>query len=380
MLKRLASFLSRKKASPPVSLRPAGESRGSVVISYLAWPLREGWESPKARGHTNAFEVVVMAEAFRDLGFRVDVIDWDNTAYVPPSDCRIAVDIHANLELWHGKLPATCKRIFHATGPHWLFWNHAELTRLQGVRDRKGVALRPRRQVDPSRGVEVADHVVVLGNEFTRQTFLFGGKPVTRVPLSSAYEFEWPVNRDFETARRRFLWVGSYGMVHKGLDLALDAFAGMPDLELTVCGRPEKEEDFMRAYGKDLASCRNIRLHGWIDMATPAFAEMARTHAAVIYPSSAEGGAGSVIHCMHAGMLPICTTEASIDLEDFGIPVESATVAAVQRGCRMVAGMPAAEIEARSRRAYEHVRAVHTREAFRNNYRRFAASVAETLP
>jgi len=379
MLERLKLLLNRKRSFPPFILDPAGSARGSTVISYLGWPFREGWNSPKARGHTNAFEVVAMAEAYRDLGFRVEVTDWDNTGYVPPGDCRIAVDIHGNLERWRGSLPPACKRILHATGPHWLFWNHAELTRLQAVRDRHGIALRPRRQVEPSRGVESADEVVVLGNEFTRSSFLFGGKPVTRVPISSAYEFPWQDGRDWERARRKFLWVGSYGMVHKGLDLALDAFAALPDLELTVCGRPEKEDDFFRLYEKLLLKTPNIRLHGWLDMAAPDFAEIARTHAAVVYPSSAEGGAGSVIHCMHAGMLPVCTAEASIDLEDFGVPVESGTVEAVRHACRTVAEMPAAEVEARARGAYEHVKKAHTREQFRKNYRTFAERMAEGI-
>jgi len=376
--KRIYSLLVPGK--PAVIRRePEGKARGCVAISYITWPFIEGFDSPKMRGHTNAFEVVVMAGAYRDLGFRVEIIDWNNTAYVPPSDCRVAIDIHGNLERWHEVLSPDCKRILHATGPHWLFWNHAELSRLQGVRDRKGIALCPRRSVEPSRGVEVADEIVVLGDEFTRQRFLFAGKPVTRVPISSAYEFPWPQGRDFEKARKKFLWVGSYGMVHKGLDLALDAFAGMPDLELTVCGRPEKEEDFYRLYEKELLCTPNIHFHGWLDMETPAFAEIARTHAAVIYPSSAEGGAGSVIHCMHAGMLPICTTEASIDLEDFGVHVESGTVEAVQKACRAVAGMPASEIEKRARAAYEHVRAVHTRERFRENYRQFAERIVEGI-
>ena len=379
MLERLKLLLNRKRSFSPFLLEPTRSARGSVVVSYLSWPFRDGWDSPKARGHTNAFEVVAMAEAYSDLGFRVEVVDWDNTAYLPPPDCRVAVDIHGNLERWQASLPAGCKRILHATGPHWLLLNHAELSRLQGVRDRKGVALCPRRQAPPSRGVEGADTVVVLGNEFTKQTFLFGGKPVDRVPISSAYEFPWPENRDFDSAKKRFLWVGSYGMVHKGLDLALDAFAGMPDLELTVCGRPEKEDDFYRLYEQLLLRTPNIRLHGWLDMAAPDFAEIARTHAAVIYPSSAEGGAGSVIHCMHAGMLPVCTTEASIDLMDFGVPVSSGTVEAVQQACRAVADMSAGEVEARARAAHTHARKVHTREKFRENYRKFAERIAEGI-
>lgn len=372
-LKQVAGLVFPEKKKV-VRLEPNGDSRGCVVVSYITWPFVEGVDSPKMRGHTNAWEVTVMAEAFLDLGFRVEVCAYDDEAYSPPPDCRVAIDIHGNLESW--QLPAGCKKILHATGPHWLFWNHAELSRLITVRERHGVALRPQRQVKPSRGVEVVDEVVVLGNEFTRGTFLFGGKPVVRIPISSAYEFEWPGGRDFERAKKKFLWVGSYGMVHKGLDLALDAFAGMPELELTVCGRPEKEADFYRLYEKQLRDTPNIRLHGWLDMASPDFTEIAGTHAAVIYPSSAEGGAGSVIHCMHSGMLPVCTTEASIDLGDFGVHVGEGTVEAVQKACREVAAMPSGEVEARARGAWEHARREHTRGKFRENYRQFAARIA----
>lgn len=360
-----------------VRLQPKGSSRGCAVISYITWPFLEGVDSPKMRGHTNAYEVMVMAQAFLDLGFRVEVCDYNDEFYRPPKDCKVAVDIHGNLERW--ELPEECLRILHATGPHWLFWNHAELSRMLSIQHRHGVALKPQRHVKPSRGVEVADEVVVLGNEFTRGTFLFAGKPVTRVPISSAYEFVWPEGRDFEKAKNKFLWVGSYGMVHKGLDLALDAFARMPELELTVCGRPEKEADFYRLYEKHLKHTPNIKLHGWLDMGSADFLEIARTHAAVIYPSSAEGGAGSVIHCMHAGLLPICTTEASIDLGDFGVHVETASVESVQNACRAVAGMSAGEVENRTRGAYKHVRQKHTRAKFEENYRKFAAKITDNL-
>ena len=371
----------RELAFPPkqnvIRLSPQGVSKGCAVISYITWPFVEGVDSPKMRGHTNAYEVTVMAKAFLDLGFRVEVCDYDDERYEPPKDCKVAFDIHGNLERW--ELPVGCKKVLHATGAHWLFMNHAELSRLIGVRERHGIALRPQRQVKPSRGVEVATEVVVLGNEFTRGTFLFGGKPVTRVPISSAYEFDWPTGRDFEKAKRKFLWVGSYGMVHKGLDLALDAFAGMSELELTVCGRPEKEADFFKCYERELTKMPNIKLHGWLDMASPDFLEIARTHAAVIYPSSAEGGAGSVIHCMHAGMLPICTTEASIDLGEFGVHVESGTVEAVQKACRTVAEMSREDVKSRARGAYEHVRKEHTREKFRENYRKFVGKISKSF-
>jgi glycosyltransferase involved in cell wall biosynthesis len=320
-----------------------------------------------------------MAESYLDLGFSVEVVDCGNHLYEPPPDCRIAIDIHSHLERWDARLPKDCLRVLHATGPHWLQWNLAELRRLAAVRDRKGIALAPRRQAEPSRAVEVASQVTVLGNDYTLRSFAFGGKPVTRVPISSAYTFPWPEARDFETARRRFLWVGSYGMVHKGLDLVLDAFARLPHLELSVGGRPEKEQDFFALYRRELQTLPNIRFLGWLDMGTPEFLEVARTHAGIIYPSSAEGGAGSVIHAMHAGMVPIVTEAASIDTGDFGVCVSQATVEGVCEAVSHFASLSPSDVAVRARRSYEHARAYHTREQFRFNYARFAASLAESL-
>jgi glycosyltransferase involved in cell wall biosynthesis len=359
----IVHFIPSKDMSP----------NGCVVISYINWPFEQEINVDRMRGHTNAGDVIDMAESFRNLGFRIEICNWDDANFTPPKDAAVAIDIHSNLERW--KLPKDCIKVLHATGAHWSFQNNAELMRLEEVRGRRGVKLMPRRTAAPSRGADIADHIVILGNEFTEETFRFADKPITRVPISSAYEFPFPESRDYEKARKRFLWVGSYGMVHKGLDLVLEAFAGMPDLQLTVCGRPEKEEDFFRLYEKELKHTPNINFHGWVDMASSEFAEIALTHASVVYPSCSEGGGGSVIHCMHAGMIPVCTREASVDLNNYGVLIREGSVSAVQEAVRKVASMSALGVEHRARGSWEHARAIHTREQFRKNYRAFAQSL-----
>jgi glycosyltransferase involved in cell wall biosynthesis len=367
-------------AEKPIILQPSQPPRGCVAISYLSWPFRETNTAGKAKGHTNAAEVVIMAESWRDLGFRVEIVDWGNRHYVPPSDCRVAIDIDRNLERWEPLLPPGCRKIFHATGPKWIDVNLAELGRLQAIRERKGVTLQPRRQVEFCRSAEIADRIVVLGNNYTASTFAPDKKLVTRIPISSAYEFACPSRRDFASAKKQFLWICSYGMVWKGLDLVLEAFAAMPDLHLTVCGRPEKEDDFFRLYRTELTETPNIKLLGWMDMGSGRFAEIAGTHAAVVHAASSEGGAGSVIHCMHAGLVPICTRETSVDLEGFGVPIRAGTVAAVQEACRKLANMSDDEVERRARAAYDHACLAHTRARFRQNYEAFAASEAKGIP
>ena len=374
MFFQIKKFFDRKKRLPEVRLLPQGPSRGTVVLGYIFWPFKEGWDSPKARGHTNAFEVVTIAETYRQLGYAVDVIEYHNRTYVPPTDTCLAIDIEGQFERWDACLSKTCKRITHATGAHWLLANQGELSRLAAIRDRKGVVLRSRRHTHPlDNGGE--DEIVVLGNEYTMNSFTFAKKPIARIPISSAYEFEWPQERNFSEAKKNFLWVASYGMVHKGLDLVLEAFAQMPELSLTICARPEKEPDFFRLYEKELLHTPNIHARGWVDMASPEFKEIARTHASTIYPSCSEGGGGSVIHCMHAGMVPLCTYEASVDLNDFGMLIKNGTIEAVMDTARVFAALSDQEVQQRAEASYEHVRKHHTRDRFRENYSKFALDV-----
>jgi len=370
MIRKTLSRLRRR--SRVFRLDPVGQSRGTVALSYITLPFVPGSD---IRGHTNAFECAEIVGAFRDLGFRVEVVDYRDRDYVPPDDTRIAIDIHSNLERWHPSLPEGCTRLLHATGAHWLTWNEAEAARLLEIFRRRGVCLRPRRTAEPSRGIEVCDLATVIGNEWTMSTFLPSGKPLHRVRLSSAYTYDWAGERDFESARRSFVWLGSYGMVHKGLDLALEAFARMPEYKLTVCGRAEKEDDLFAAYRHELTGLPNITYAGWMDLASPEFDKIRRTHAGMIYPSSSEGCAGSIVHCAHAGLVPLVTRETGFEIGEFGFRVEEGTVDAVCRAVRSMASEPPAQTEARARAAWEFVRSEHTQERFRREYREFAASL-----
>lgn len=366
----IKNFLTSQKGV--VRLFPKEKAQGTIVISYIIWPFEEGMNSPKARGHTNAFEVIAMAEAYRGLGYNIEIVDHNNCSYQPPKDCSLIIDLHGQLERWNSPLSEKCIRVLHATGAHWLTANQAELRRLTAIQDRHGVALMPRRQVAPSRSSELADQIVVLGNEYTVNSFAFAKKPIIRIPLSSAYEFAWPQGRDFSTAKKNFLWLGSYGMVHKGLDLVLEAFAQMPELSLTICGRPEKEKDFYQLYEKELTCTPNIHLYGWMDMRSPQFLEIAKTHAGIIYPSCSEGGGGSVIHCMHAGMVPLCTYEASVDLNHFGMLIKNGTVEAVMEAAQMFSELDDCEVERRAKASYAYVGRHHTQAQFQKTYQMFA--------
>lgn len=312
-----------------------------------------------------------MAEIFVAEGCRVDVVERNDPRVVPQLAYDVVVDIHRNLERWSPHLSASCLKVLHVTGAHWLTQNVAEMERLLALRERRGLSLQPRRQAPPVAAIEAADCATVLGNAFTLESFAFARKPLHRIPISSAYEFDWVNEKNWGAARKKFLWLGSFGMVHKGLDLVLEAFAGMPDLELTVCGRPEKEADFFGLYERELTGFANIHHAGWVDPDSEIFTHIRETHGAVVYPSCSEGGGGAVIHCLHAGMLPVVTRAASVDIGSFGVDIGAGTVEAVRNAVRLVSELAPHELEARSRAAWEHAREHHTRHHFRENYRAF---------
>ena len=268
-----------------------------------------------------------------------------------------------------------CLKILHITGAHWLFQNHAEYARLIALQQRRGISLVPRRIVPPSLGIEYADCATIVGNQFGISTFTYANKPIYRIPVSSSVTFPWIVEKDFDACRRTFLWIGSSGMVHKGLDLVLEAFTDLKDCELHICGPVQDETDFAKAYSKELYSTANIKTHGWIDVAGPEFAALTKQCAAVVYPSCSEGTAGSVVTCLHSGLIPIVSRESGVDIGDFGILFRKNTTEEIKEMINVVAGLSTDELRSRSKKAWEFAQDNHTREKFAKMYRQIVGKL-----
>ncbi len=155
----------------------------------------------------------------------------------------------------------------------------------------------------------------------------------------------------------------------------LEAFKEMPDHHLTVCGPIASEPEFVAAFHEELFETPNIETHGWVDIASQEFIDLAQRILAVVFPSCSEGGGGGVITCMHAGLIPIVTREASVDIEAYGIPIERGSVDAVRTAVREASQMPAAELAERSHLGWSHAREHHTRERFARAYRAAAQNI-----
>ncbi len=355
-----------------VSLPAIGTPRkGNVLLAYILEPfLRQPGEAVSS-AHTHHIESLLMAKAWQDLGYTVDVIDYRNGEFAPRSRYDFFVSARTNLEPIAARLNPDCVKIAHLDTSHFAFNNHATHGRLLALQERRGVSVPgSMRLVEANRAMECADYGVVLGNDVTAATYRYANKPLFLLNVPSAVEFPRPDTKDFIACRNSFLWFGSGGMVHKGLDVTLEAFAAMPDMRLTICGPISAEPEFERLYRRELCETANIRTVGWVDVAGPEFSRVLAACVGVVYPSCAEGQAGSVVTCMRAGLLPVVSKETGLDVGDFGWTVKDTSVDEICRTIRLIAGLDPAELATRARRAWDYAAAHHSHEGYLRDYRR----------
>lgn len=358
-----------------VTLSPDKHNKGDVLLSYITQPFNLEEDDPLFYSHTNQWECKQIANAWVNHGYNVDIIDWDNATFLPKKDYSVFIDIHSNMERIAPLLGKNCKKILHITGAHWRFQNNAEKKRLSALKERKGIILQPRRQVPPSRGIEYADCATILGNKFTQGTFNYSKKPLYPIPLSTTVQLPFFENKEFNKIRKNFLWFGSSGMVHKGLDLVLDAFSELPEYHLTVCGPVNQESDFEKTYNKELYNTQNIQTFGLIDVRSNQFLNIIKENVALIFPSCSEGQSGSVITCLHAGLIPIISYESGVDIDDFGIFLKKCSIDEIKDSIKICSAFSGNELKTMSNNAWQYAREKHTRDNFSRCYNQFVSKI-----
>jgi glycosyltransferase involved in cell wall biosynthesis len=359
-----------------ISLKPEASFQGDVLLSYIIDPFLLKPGEPVSQAHTHHWESLQMARTFVDLGYGVDVISYENNTFVPQKDYAFFIDARWNLERLAPLINRDCMKIMHIDTAHMLFQDSAELSRLLALQWRRGITLRPRRFEMPNWAIEHADCATMLGNEFTISTYKYANKPIYRIPISTPVLYPWVEEKDFETCRKSFLWLGSGGMVHKGLDLVLEAFTDIPEYHLIVCGPVQAEKDFEKAFYRELYHTPNIHTVGWVDVSSSDFIEITRDCIGLVYPSCSEGGGGSCITCMHAGLIPIVSYESSVDVtDDFGIVLSGCSIEEIKDSLRRISNLPIQKLKLMSRRAWEFARANHTKEKFTEEYRKVISQI-----
>jgi len=288
-------------------------SKGRVLVSYLPASLYQNRK--QMTYHQNRREANVITNVFLELGYDVDVVYSGKKAFLPNKRTyKIIFGIEPNFERYALKYPDALK-IYYATGAYWKYQNNGIIKHTKEVNIRKKTNIKPSRLVEPHNSCELADHIVQIGTSRTVETYPEELRSKIHTIRQSSFEFlDFDIfQKDWENAKKRFVWFGGKGAILKGLDLLLDVFVKKPNLTLYVCGSVEK--DFEKAFRKELYETNNIHYLGWVPLESSTIKELAKMCAFNILPSVSEGSPGSIINLMRLGMIPIVSRIASLPFE-----------------------------------------------------------------
>jgi len=336
-----------------------------VLISYITNPFLNKIES----NHSNNAEAIEIAKSFHEKGYQVDIVRY-NATFENIKFKNDFYDVVFGLEpnfLKAIKKFNPKKSIYYATGAYYIFQNESEKMRLIDLQKRKGVLLNPRRYVEPHESAMLADAVICIGNEWTVSTYKTHVRHIERIPVSahSCFSFdEIQSQKNWSIARKNFLWFGSAGAVHKGLDLLLEIFLRNPEIHLYVCGGVRDERDFFDLYEKELLHTKNIHFVDWINPDSGEFKKNATECAFTIIPSCSEGMSSSVVTCMQVGMVPLVSKECGLSVESCGVVFDNSSIENIENEIINYSKKDDLWLKEKSKKSYEFAQKNNTIENF----------------
>lgn len=312
--------------------------------------------------HTNNWEVLAIVKILNRLGFWVDILDRD-------IDLKDVEKIEDKYDLFIGlgagnsgkyfsdlaeKL-TKAKKFFYAAGPEPELSNQLILKRHDYFKARHPKsAIKLRRmitEVHIDKAMKNTDGIFAIGNKFVFDSYEKYHKSIYRIYPSSSPKINFDLKQLGGLNSKKFLYFGGNGNIVKGLDLLLETFEKLPDLELYICA-PQNEEDFNKVYSDLLAKSKNIRFEGFIKVGGKKFNELTSKCGFVILPSCSEGSATSVTTCMRRGLIPVVTYESGIDLGDFGFLIEDTKIDKLIEQIKTFASINPDEFKERSVNSY----------------------------
>lgn len=323
--------------------KPHAPPEKKALVAYIVAPFSISREDQRFLYHNNNWYAQEMVRVLNHMGYRVDVVDYRDTAFEPEADYELFVG-HGGIN--YAKiakaLPPGCLKVYFSSGAHWRFHNQEEQVRFQALQQRRGAALPFDRYISSpeEEALSLADVIIGLGNAFTRQTYAdFDNVVMLKNAALLDDHFEW-CSKDYQAGRMNFLYYAGKGCIHKGLDLLLEAFSG---LEQHLWISSVVDAEFARVFANELDKTPNIHLVGWTRPRSKDFYRLMRKCNFCILPSASEGGAQSVVECMNQGLIPLVSEACGLDVGAYGRLIDPCTIDEIARLVRQVSSYPAEE-------------------------------------
>ncbi|MFL9481558.1 hypothetical protein ACI6Q2_02195 [Chitinophagaceae bacterium LWZ2-11] len=387
--KKMVAFIGfdlvRKKQFEPAILHNVFKSEHTkkALLSYMKAPFLEGVKYT----HSNYLECYTAGEILHELGFQVDVADWhDNITEPDFSQYELVYGQGCPLEkAFYASNAEKLIKILYATGCNPFYAYKASALRVLNFYEEKKILLPNSSRIAQffwSFQYTCSDLIISLGNQFVSETFTKLHKNIHCSPINcfffDAYDIDID-SKNLSEARHNFLWFGSTGLLHKGLDIAIDIFTKRTDINLHICGASKSETKFFEYYQPIIDNCSNIYDHGFVDIYSDKFRKLMDSCAFAIFPSVSEGGSPALLNVMANGaLIPIAFESVGIDIKEFGLLAEESFVG-INNAIEVAIKMDEQEILSKSKFTKHTIRSNYQFEDYRINLKKIIANTISSL-
>ncbi|VAW12785.1 hypothetical protein MNBD_BACTEROID03-193 [hydrothermal vent metagenome] len=273
-----------------------------AVISYLTTSYFFDWEHTNI-GRTQPFEILSIAKVLADQGYCLDVIGCNDTKALTYLKSKKYDLVFGFGETFYQltKLHPEATSILYMTEHHPEFSDREEKKRLAYFHERhnkKGRIVRSGNFYKPRHFTQSYTHVITMSEV---EPFIETYKTPFNIYPTGVTNPDFVFRpKDHKSARRNFLWLGSFGAIHKGLDLLLDVFENRDDITLHIAGLSEEDKKLLNPKKRE-----NIKDHDYIDIKSDTFLEIVNLCSYIILPSCSEGFSTAITTGMLHGLVPV---------------------------------------------------------------------------
>ncbi|MGJ8735334.1 glycosyltransferase [Zobellia laminariae] len=308
-----------------INYTAADTTQKKAAISYITASYLEDWDKINI-GRTQPKEISSIIKVISDLGYAIDIFGCN--------DLR-AVEVlqHKKYDLIFGfgeafyeltnKNPNALS-VWYFTEHHPNFVYREERKRLDYFKERKNKEARVVRSGNfykPHHLEKTYSNVITMSEiePFLKEY----SNPISFFPTGLKNpDFDITLQKNIDITKKNFLWFGSFGAIHKGLDILLDIFANRDDITLHIGGLSEEDRLLLNPKERD-----NIIDYGHINVMSKEFLDIVNKCSFTILPSSSEGCSTSITTCMRHGLIPIVNKDSgfnrllknAIFLEDYKV-------------------------------------------------------------
>ncbi len=360
-----------------IGINPLDENQKHVLISYITAPLEWNFGTEPAR-HTSLYESAIIIQWFLCKGYCVDVIHCEDVIHLKQLE-------NYKYDFVFGFGEPFCvacrnnpdaKKIIYLTESAPEFSGKHEQERNDYLYARTGVQISLNRtdKYFKKEHMRFADYGILVGNAITMRSYseYYPNLRISTIAPSGLRNSSFVFDEQKSLNKSVFVWFASSGIVHKGLDVLVEAFKGIPDAMLLICGMPEDEEWILGDYKK----YKNIFNMGFVDVQSQKFLDMVDKACFEILPSASEGMSTSVLTCMRHGLIPVVTKECGITVDDCGFYLDDYHVEYLDKMIRFLMRQPDDKLKILRKFSYKRANQEYTLEGFHN---RFQSALCELM-